>query len=134
VVQVRMDGSDGRTDLRLAHPDSLAIYHRDTTKMDGSVLYIGTMTQPPTSTRASPGRFETQKVAESCRIDRRPHHGFFSTTAAHVKICNDYQKEHTVCGPRNKSCRTKPGVTKAACNTKGGCASQVLRWTWTLSS
>jgi hypothetical protein len=42
LLQVKMDGSDGRTDLRLSHPDSLAFYHRYTTKMDGSALYVGT--------------------------------------------------------------------------------------------
>ena len=36
-----MDGSDGRTDLRLNHPDSLAFYHRYTTKADGTTLFIG---------------------------------------------------------------------------------------------
>ncbi len=46
VWQVRMDGSDGRTDLRLTHPDSLAFYHRHTTKMDGSTLFIGALTSP----------------------------------------------------------------------------------------
>ena len=37
-----MDGSDGRTDLRLSHPDSLGIYHRSSSKPDGSALLIGT--------------------------------------------------------------------------------------------
>ena len=36
-----MDGSDGRTDLRLNQKDSLAIYHRSTSKLDGSCLLIG---------------------------------------------------------------------------------------------
>ena len=41
LLQVRMDGSDGKTDLRLNKSDSLGIYHRSTTKPDGSVLLVG---------------------------------------------------------------------------------------------
>lgn len=36
-----MDGSDGRTDLRLSHPDSIGVYHRSSTKPDGTALLIG---------------------------------------------------------------------------------------------
>ena len=39
-----MDGSDGRTDLRLSKPDSLGMYNRFSLKEDGSMLLIGSFT------------------------------------------------------------------------------------------
>ena len=40
-MQVRMEGSDGRTDLRLSRADSLAMYHRTSTRDEGSILFVG---------------------------------------------------------------------------------------------
>ena len=40
-MQVRMDGTDGRTDLRLSRADSLAMYHRTSTRDEGSILFVG---------------------------------------------------------------------------------------------
>ena len=39
--QVRMDGSDGCTDLRMSIPDSSGCFVRTTAKRDGSLLLIG---------------------------------------------------------------------------------------------
>ncbi len=40
-IQVRMDGSDGSTDLRMSIPDSSGCFVRTTAKRDGSLLLIG---------------------------------------------------------------------------------------------
>jgi hypothetical protein len=38
---VRMDGSDGRTDLRMSIPSCSACFVRTTAKSDGSLLLLG---------------------------------------------------------------------------------------------
>ena len=44
--QVRMDGSDGCTDLRMSIPDNSACFVRNTAKRDGSLLLIGELRRP----------------------------------------------------------------------------------------
>ena len=44
--QVRMDGSDGQTDLRLAIPEHCACFLRMTAKPDGSHLLLGARLTP----------------------------------------------------------------------------------------
>ena len=39
--QVRMDGSDGRTDLRMSIPRDTGVFVRSTAKPDGSMLLMG---------------------------------------------------------------------------------------------
>lgn len=39
--QVRMDGSDGRTDLRMCMPRDTGVFVRSTAKPDGSMLLMG---------------------------------------------------------------------------------------------
>ncbi len=39
--QVRMDGSDGQTDLRMSMPQNVGAFYRESTKPDGSVLCLG---------------------------------------------------------------------------------------------
>ena len=39
--QVRMDGSDGGTDLRMSIPENSACFVRLTAKQDGSLLLLG---------------------------------------------------------------------------------------------
>ena len=40
-VQVRMDGSDGRTDMRMSVPNNVGAFYRESTKPDGSALCLG---------------------------------------------------------------------------------------------
>ncbi len=39
--QVRMDGSDGQTDLRMSMPQNVGAFYRESTKPDGSILCLG---------------------------------------------------------------------------------------------
>ncbi|KAL3136782.1 hypothetical protein ABBQ38_005496 [Trebouxia sp. C0009 RCD-2024] len=39
--EVRMDGSDGHTDLRMSMPDNVGAFYRSSTKSDGSALCLG---------------------------------------------------------------------------------------------
>ncbi len=39
--QVRMDGSDGQTDLRMSMPQNVGAFYRESTKPDGSALCLG---------------------------------------------------------------------------------------------
>ena len=41
VMQVRMDGSDGRTDMRMSMPHNVGAFYRESTKPDGSALCLG---------------------------------------------------------------------------------------------
>ena len=41
VSQVRMDGSDGQTDLRMSMPQNVGAFYRESTKPDGSALCLG---------------------------------------------------------------------------------------------
>lgn len=41
LVQVRMDGSDGQTDLRMSMPDNVGAFYRSSTKPDGTALCLG---------------------------------------------------------------------------------------------
>ena len=40
-IQVRMDGSDGHTDLRMCMPDNVGAFFRSSTKSDGTALCLG---------------------------------------------------------------------------------------------
>lgn len=44
--QVRMDRSDGRTDLRMSIPETSGCFVRTTAKRDGSLLLIGGRRRP----------------------------------------------------------------------------------------
>ena len=41
VTQVRMDGTNGKADLRMSMPENVGAFYRSSTKPDGTVLCLG---------------------------------------------------------------------------------------------
>ena len=41
MVQVRMDGTNGKADLRMSVPENVGAFYRSSTKPDGTVLCLG---------------------------------------------------------------------------------------------
>lgn len=61
--EVRMDGSDGQTDLRMSMPQNVGAFYRESTKPDGSALCLGASTKVMTAKKL------TLRELEACAAE-----------------------------------------------------------------